>query len=73
MESYIDAAEARDETYSLSLNRVNHTASLVTMTPWLRHTKWEQCFMGKDMAVLNELARAPDAREYDERWIWAVS
>ncbi len=54
----------------LEINRVKDTMSLVTKTPWLRHTKWEERFMGKDMDALNKLAATPDVKNYNERRIW---
>src|SRR5262250_742553 len=70
VESYIDAAEQRDNDHILEMNRVKDTMSLVTKTPWLRHTKWEERFIGKDMDALNKLADTPDVKNYNERRIW---
>ena len=52
------------------LNQVRDNTSLVTKTPWLRHTRWEEIFVDKDMKQLNKLAEAPGQRDYDERKLW---
>jgi uncharacterized protein YdiU (UPF0061 family) len=70
IESYIGAAEERDQNHALTINRIKDAAPLITKTPWLRRTKWEERFLGKDMKELNMLADAPGSQVYDEHWIW---
>ena len=66
----IDEAEERDERYQTTLNKVRNTMSLVTKTPWLRHTRWEEIFVEKDMKELNKLVDPPGQRDYDECKLW---
>jgi len=42
----------------------------VTKTPWLRHTRWEEIFVEKDMKELNKLVDPPGQRDYDECKLW---
>jgi hypothetical protein len=44
---------------------------LVTKTPWLRRTRWEEMFAGKDMHLLNQLSHSPDPRDGDLHQIWS--
>ena len=68
--SSIQEARQRDEEHYRTLNRVKDNTSLVTKTPWLRHTQWEQTFMGKDMEELVKLTESPEVRDNDERSLW---
>ena len=55
----IGEAEDRDKSHQATLNQVRDSQSLVTKTPWLRHTRWEEIFIGKDMSELVKLSNAP--------------
>lgn len=44
--------------------------SLVTLTPWLRHTKWHERFKGKDMKVLHGLTDPPKLDQEKEIMLW---
>src|SRR5438046_6922814 len=55
----IGEAEDRDKSHQVTLNQVRDSQSLVTKTPWLRHTRWEEIFIGKDMSELVKLSNAP--------------
>ena len=55
----MNEAEIRDSEYECQLNKVHDSVSLVTQTPWLRHTRWERIFAGKDMKELVELTEIP--------------
>ena len=43
--------------------------SLVTKTPWLRYTKWEQHFIDQDMKELHALTDLPQAADLEETLI----
>jgi hypothetical protein len=60
VEDCIATSEMRHENYIQEINKVKDSGSLVTKTPWLRHTKWAERFVGKDMEDLNHLADAPN-------------
>ena len=66
----IGEAEDRDKSHQATLNQVRDSQSLVTKTPWLRHTRWEEIFIGKDMSELVKLSNAPGMQEPHERRIW---
>ena len=67
----ITAATQREDDYQRTLNIIKDSKSLVTKTPWLRRTRWEEMFAGKDMNVLNQLAHSPDLRDGDMQQIWS--
>ena len=66
--SVIEEAGEHDQQYQSTLNKVRDNTTLVTKTPWLRHTKWEEIFVGKDMKECNKLSEAPG--DYKERRLW---
>ena len=66
----IGEAEDRDKSHQATLNQVRDSQSLVTKTPWLRHTRWEEIFVGKDMSELVKLSNAPGMQDHHERRIW---
>ena len=70
MSSYIEDAEESDRAHRWTLNQVKDDTSLVTKTPWLRHTQWEERFKGRDMKVLHDLTKIPDVRDDDARFVW---
>ena len=70
MLSCIEQSEAHDREYQHGINEVKDTTSLVTKTPWLRHTKWEERFMGCDMKVLHDMTNPPETRDYAARRVW---
>ena len=70
MSSFIEGAEESDKVDRWNLNQVKDNTSLVTKTPWLRHTKWEERFKGQDMKVLHDLTRSPELREEDLKSVW---
>jgi hypothetical protein len=67
----INAAVQREDDYQQTLNIIKDSKSLVTKTPWLRRTRWEEMFAGKDMNVLNKLGHSPDMRDGDMQQIWS--
>jgi hypothetical protein len=67
----IEEATNRDEDHQRTLNIIKDSMSLVTKTPWLRRTRWEEMFAGKDMNMLNQLAHSPDLRDGDMQLIWS--
>jgi hypothetical protein len=56
----IREAVQRDEQHQRTLNIIRDSKSLVTKTPWLRRTRWEEMFSGQDMGVLNQLTHSPN-------------
>src|SRR5579859_1976785 len=73
MLSCIEQSEAHDREYQHGINEVKDTTSLVTKTPWLWHTKWEERFMGCDMKVLHDMMNPPETRDYAARRMWDAS
>jgi hypothetical protein len=67
----ISAAVQREDEHQRTLNIIRDSKSLVTKTPWLRRTRWEEMFAGKDMNTLNQLAHSPDLRDGDMQQIWS--
>jgi hypothetical protein len=67
----IDEATQRDDDHQQTLNIIKDSKSLVTKTPWLRRTRWEEMFAGKDMSVLNQLCHSPDPRDGELQQIWS--
>ena len=59
----VNTADERDRQLNNALNDVRDVRSLVTKTPWLRYTKWEQTFIGRDMKVLHDMTDIPNWRE----------
>jgi len=70
IEDVIMEAEGRDKSHQQILNHVRDSQSLVTKTPWLRHTRWEEIFVGKDMSMLGQLTNAPSIDDHRERQVW---
>ena len=70
VEATVLEANDRDIQHQQSLNKVRDSQSLVTKTPWLRHTRWEEIFIGKDMSELVKLLNAPGIQNHHERRIW---
>ena len=70
VEATVLEANDRDIQHQQSLNKVRDSQSLVTKTPWLRHTRWEEIFIGKDMSELVKLLNAPGIQDHHERRIW---
>ena len=66
----VNTVEQRHEAASRQSNLVQLSSSLVTKTPWLRHTNWEETFLGHDMAELNGFAKSPRPQDANEHWIW---
>src|SRR5216117_716035 len=69
----ISEADERDKTHQKTLNEVRESQSLVTKTPWLRRTHWEETFVGKDMATLVKLTNAPGIHDHQERSVWQAT
>src|ERR1700737_3253260 len=67
----IDEASQRDDDHQRTLNIIKDSKSLVTKTLWLRRTRGEEMFCGKDMDMLNQLAHSPDLRDGDMQRIWS--
>ena len=68
--SKIEELETKEEEHRYNINEVQDTTSLVTLTPWLRRTKWPERFKGKDMKTLHDLTKRPKAEEAAEVHIW---
>ena len=49
----IGEAEDRDKSHQATLNQVRDSQSLVTKMPWLRHTRWEEIFVGIECIALS--------------------
>ena len=69
----ISEAEVQDKNHQKTLNQVRDSQSLVTKTPWLRQTRWEETFVGKDMATLVKLTNAPGIHDHQERSVWQAT
>src|SRR5437762_4621134 len=69
----ISEADERDKTHQKTLNEVRDSQSLVTKTPWLRHTYWEETFVNKDMVTLVKLTEAPGIHDHQERRVWQAT
>ena len=67
----VNSATELDEDRKRSLNIIKDSTSLVTKSPWLRRTRWEEMFTGKDMKALNQLALSPGQRDTRELYIWS--
>jgi len=63
----VSEAEDQEKVYNTTLNHVKDAQSLNTNTPWLRHTRWEETFAGKDMSVLVKLRERPERHNHQER------
>jgi hypothetical protein len=55
----INGATDQDEDHQRSLKIIKDSTSLVSKSLWLRRTRWEEIFSGKDMKTLNQLALSP--------------
>ena len=56
----VNTADERDRQHKEELNNVSDMQSLVTKTPWLRYTKWEETFIGCDMKALHDWTDIPN-------------
>ena len=54
----INKADELDREHERALNEVNE-GSLVTKTPWLRYTKWDKIFIGRDMKERHDTTDLP--------------
>ena len=70
IQSEINQAEDRDQEYQRTLNQVHDGTTLITKTPWLRRTRWEEIFKDKDMEKLLKLAEPPEQGADNERALW---
>ena len=66
-------AEDEEKVHNITLNYVRDSQSLVAKTPWLRHTHWEETFVGKDMSVLVKLTEGPGRHDHQERRVWEAT
>ena len=66
-------AEDKEKCHKTTLNYVKDSQSLVTKTPWVRHTRWEETFMGKDMSVLVKLTEGPGRHDHQEQRVWEAT
>ena len=66
----VNDADAKDQEHRHRINEIEDNTSLVTLTPWLRRTKWHERYKGKDMRVLYEWTVSPKPDENDEIFIW---
>src|SRR5438477_2335317 len=60
----ITEAEDHDKSHQAKLNEVRDSQSLVTKTPWLHHTRWEEIFVNKNMSELVKLSNAPGIQDH---------
>src|SRR6202047_4575783 len=67
----INTAVQWEDDHHRTLNIIKDSKSLVTKTPWLRRTRWEEMFAGKDMKMLNQLTHSPDIWDGDMQRIWS--
>src|SRR5437667_10324372 len=72
-DSKVSEAEEKEKFHQTTLNYVKDSQSLVTKTPWLGHTRWEETFMGKDMSVLVKLTEGPGRHDHQERRVWEAT
>lgn len=72
IQQVVDTTEQKHEAAIRRANLVQASTSLVTKTPWLRHTNWEETFLGYDMAELNMLAKRPLPQDGHEHSIWVA-
>jgi hypothetical protein len=70
MIEYINEAEERDQEHRHKNNEVQDNTSLVTLTPWLRRTRWHERYNGKDMKLLYELTSSPKCDDPSEMVLW---
>jgi hypothetical protein len=70
IDGVVEEAEEKDQKFERTLHEVQDNISLVTKTPWLRRTKWEEIFHGKDMKELVKLTKSPNYQDYQERKLW---
>jgi hypothetical protein len=59
----LESGDERDQEYQQSLNLVQDSSNIVTLTPWLQRTKWTKQFVGKDMEKLFALTKKPVREE----------
>ena len=59
----LEEADQQDAIHQRSLNKVADKQNLVTLTPWLRRTRWLRMFERREMKELVKLARLSDKTE----------
>ena len=69
----ISESAEHDKQHMTTLNQVRDSQSLVLKTPWIRHTRWEETFVGKDMGTLVKLTDAPSIDNHQERRVWQAT
>jgi hypothetical protein len=70
IQATISEANQQDQQHQQTLNIIRDSKSLVTKTPWLRRTRWEEMFSGQDMGVLNQLTHSPDPNDHNMQYVW---
>jgi hypothetical protein len=68
--SLLDSARTDDDNHQRELNNVPKNSELVTLTPWLRRTRWHQTFAGRDMEQLVKLMEKPDLNDHMMFGLW---
>jgi hypothetical protein len=66
---FLQQAHARNQRRYDNLDTVQPT-KLVSLTPWLRHTRWNETFQGKDMSTLCSLTLKPTEGEMGLPDVW---
>lgn len=66
----VNKADKKDQEYQRNINEVQDNMTIVTLTPWLRHTQWHERFKGKDMKALHSLTDPPKPDQDDEMFLW---
>src|SRR5436305_15140658 len=69
--SLLDSAKVDDEDHQRKLNNVPQNSELITLTPWLRRTRWHKIFAGRDMKRLVKLMKKPDVNDHAMFDLWS--
>lgn len=68
--SLLNNAKTKDENHQRELNKVPENSELVTLTPWLRRTRWHERFAGRNMEQLIKLTEKPDLNDHMMFGLW---
>jgi hypothetical protein len=68
--SLLDSAKTDDDNHQRELNNVPKDSELVTLTPWLRRTRWHKTFAGRNMEQLIQLMEKPDLNDHIMFGLW---
>lgn len=68
--SLLDSAKTDDDNHQRELNNVPQNSELVTLTPWLRRTRWHKTFASRNMEQLVQLMEKPDLNDHVMFGLW---